>query len=105
MVTFAFTDMNEHAIIAATAALINLITFSAFGIDKWKAKHDRWRIPESTLLLLAFFGGSAGAFAGMKVFRHKTRHRKFTILVPLFLVLQIIAAICILGRSTGCLQM
>lgn len=105
MVTFAFTDMNEHAIIAAMAALINLITFSAFGIDKWKVKHDKWRIPESTLLVLAFFGGSLGALAGMKVFRHKTRHRKFTILVPLFLVLHIVTIICLLGCSTGCLQM
>lgn len=63
--------------------LINLATFTAYGIDKRKAKKSRWRIPEATLLWLAAAGGGLGAWAGMKAFHHKTRHKKFTILVPL----------------------
>ena len=66
--------------------IINVIAFFAYGIDKIKAKKDRWRTPESVLLLLAFMGGAAGALAGMLLFRHKTQHKKFTILVPMMLV-------------------
>ncbi|MCE2615321.1 DUF1294 domain-containing protein [Phocaeicola oris] len=67
--------------------MINLIAFITYGIDKWKARYHRWRIPEATLILLAVTGGALGAFIGMKVFRHKTQHWKFKILVPLLLVL------------------
>lgn len=66
--------------------IINLIAFFAYGIDKIKAKKGRWRTPESVLLLLAFMGGAAGALVGMLLFRHKTQHKKFTILVPMMLV-------------------
>lgn len=68
---------------------INAITFIAYGIDKWKARKNKWRIPESTLLLLAVFGGSIGAFLGMRVWRHKTMHKKFKYGIPSILVLQI----------------
>jgi uncharacterized membrane protein YsdA (DUF1294 family) len=61
----------------------------AFGIDKLKARRGAWRTPESTLLLLAAIGGSFGAFLGMKVWRHKTQHKKFTILVPLLMAIHI----------------
>ena len=71
---------------------VNLITFVLFGIDKLKAKKSSWRIPEFTLLCWAFFGGSAGAALGMKTFRHKTLHKKFSILVPLFLLMHLAAA-------------
>ena len=67
--------------------LMNLIAFIMFGVDKYKASHDLWRIPESTLILFAFLGGAVGALAGMKVFHHKTRKIKFTITVPVFTVL------------------
>lgn len=63
----------------------NAVVFLAYGIDKWKAVHNQWRIKERTLLLLAFLMGGAGAFLGMLVFRHKTRQLKFTVLVPLAL--------------------
>ena len=53
-------------IIYTSIAILNVITFFLYGIDKWKAKKDRWRIPESTLLLLAVLGGSIGAWLGMK---------------------------------------
>lgn len=68
---------------------INILTFSLYGADKWKAKKGSWRISESTLLLLAFLGGSIGALLAMKVFRHKTRHKNFTIAVPAICILHI----------------
>ena len=68
--------------------LFSLISFVLFGIDKYKARHGLWRISERTLLLSAFFFGGIGAFLGMRVFRHKTQHLCFRILVPVFMVLQ-----------------
>ena len=76
-------------IIYTSIAILNVITIFLYGIDKWKAKKDRWRIPESTLLLLAVLGGSIGAWLGMKIWHHKTMHKKFKYGVPLILVLQI----------------
>ena len=72
---------------------INIAEFIAFGIDKHKAKRDKWRIPESTLLTMAVLGGSIGALAGMKIWRHKTLHNKFRIGIPVILALQIIVII------------
>lgn len=57
--------------------VISVITFFAFGIDKFKAKTDRWRIPEKTLISMMLAGGFIGGFLGMEVFRHKTKHPKF----------------------------
>ena len=68
---------------------INVITFMVYGIDKLKAKKEKWRIPEATLLLLAIVGGSIGAWCGMKVWHHKTMHKKFKYGVPLILMIQI----------------
>ena len=76
-------------ILLAALLLMNLLAFALYGIDKLKAKKGAWRIPEATLLLVAFLGGSLGALLGMELFRHKTKHAKFKILVPLFLVLHI----------------
>ena len=67
---------------------VNLIAFAAYGIDKYKAIKDKWRVPESTLILLAVCGGSIGALLGMKVFHHKTKHPKFFIGVPLIIIFQ-----------------
>lgn len=75
--------------IYTTIIILNAITFGVYGIDKWKAMKNRWRIPESTLLLLAVVGGSIGALLGMKVWHHKTMHKKFKYGIPLILVLQI----------------
>lgn len=73
----------------------NLLTFVIYGIDKHKARHNRWRIPEATLLLLAALGGSIGALLAMRVFRHKTQHKKFRYGVPAILLVQLaIAAFC-----------
>lgn len=68
---------------------INLVAFILFGIDKWKAEKQKWRIPESTLLSLAALGGSIGAWIGMKVWHHKTLHKKFKYGVPAIFILQI----------------
>ena len=66
-------------------AVINVIAFVLFGIDKWKAKHGSWRITEATLLDAAILGGSIGAYLGMKVFHHKTQHKKFVYGIPLII--------------------
>ena len=65
---------------------INVITFIVYGIDKLKAKKGWWRIPEATLLLLAAIGGSIGAWCGMMLFRHKTKHWKFKLGVPMIFI-------------------
>lgn len=70
-------------------AMINVVAFFVYGIDKWKSQHDRWRVPESMLLGLAAIGGSVGAWLGMKVWHHKTQHKKFKYGVPVMLLIQI----------------
>ena len=70
--------------------VINVVTFLVYGIDKWKAKQGSWRISEATLLIFAVIGGSIGALLGMKVWRHKTMHKKFKYGLPLILIIQII---------------
>ena len=79
-------------------AIVNITTFVVYGIDKLKAKKGRWRIPESTLLLLAVVGGSMGAWLGMKVWHHKTMHKKFRYGLPLILLLQLSAVLYFLVR-------
>ena len=70
--------------------VINIVTFLVYGIDKLKAKQGSWRISEATLLILAVIGGSIGALLGMKIWRHKTMHKKFKYGLPLILIIQII---------------
>lgn len=74
-------------------AVINLVTFAVYGIDKAKAKRGAWRIPEKTLFLLPLLGGSLGALLGMRVFHHKTKHWYFVWGVPLILLAQIALAV------------
>ena len=76
-------------IIIGYAIVINVITLLMYGIDKWKAKHSKWRIPEATLLIMAAVGGSIGAWMGIKLFHHKTLHKKFKYGVPAILILQL----------------
>lgn len=68
--------------------LINLITFLTYAADKQKAKKNKWRIPEKTLISLALIGGSIGAWLGMQTFRHKTQKPKFKIGVPCIILFQ-----------------
>ena len=68
---------------------INVVAFIMYGIDKYKAKKAKWRIPEATLLLPDVLGGSIGAWMGMKVWHHKTMHKKFKYAIPAILLIQI----------------
>ena len=70
-------------------AVINVVTFFMYGIDKWKAKKSKWRIRETALLGLAVLGGSIGAWLGMIVWRHKTQHKKFKYGVPAIIIVQL----------------
>lgn len=79
----------------AVIVLMNIIAFSMYGIDKSKAQKGKWRISESSLIAVAFIFGGIGAFTGMQVFRHKTKHMKFVILVPLAIVVNIALGIFI----------
>ena len=76
-------------IILIYLAIINITTFFTYGLDKWKARRNKWRIREAALLLLAVLGGSIGAFVGMKVWRHKTQHKKFKYGVPAIIIIQL----------------
>ena len=97
--------MNDHSYlhIALTyLVIINVVTFFMYGIDKWrstsgrllptgrkKAKNSKWRIRETALLGLAVLGGSIGAWLGMKVWHHKTLHKKFRYGVPSIIIIQL----------------
>jgi len=75
---------------------MTIVTFVLYGIDKRRAKKNAWRIPEKTLLGFAALFGGFGAFLGMRVFRHKTKHTRFKVLVPLFMIVQFIAIIALI---------
>lgn len=80
-------------IAALCLLLLNILSFSLFGIDKQKAIHHSRRIPEKTLFLATALGGSLGSLVGMYVFRHKTRHVSFRLGVPALLALHLLAAL------------
>ena len=84
--------MDTKTPILLYIVLINILTFFIYGIDKLKAKKSKWRVPESTLMGMAIIGGSIGAWLGMKIWHHKTLHKKFKYGVPLILVAQ--TALC-----------
>jgi len=69
--------------------IINIVTFLAYGLDKLKARRKMWRISENTLLGLAVIGGSVGALLGMRLWHHKTLHKKFRYGLPLIFLIQI----------------
>lgn len=75
--------------VAIVLFLINLIVMCTYAADKKKAIKGKWRIPEATLIGMAWAFGGVGAMLGMYVFRHKTKHIKFTVLVPMAFVVQI----------------
>lgn len=78
--------------------LINAAGFAVMLADKLKAKRGAWRIPEATLMTIAAIGGSIGSLIGMYLFRHKTRHPKFTVGIPVILVLQILLGIFLMAK-------
>ncbi len=94
-------DHLLNIILPVYLILINAAGFLSMLADKQKAKKNRWRIPERTLLLLAALGGSLGSLAGMYCFHHKTKHRKFVLGIPAILLAQLAAAIWIWLRARG----
>lgn len=85
--------MDTITLILLYIGLVNVFAFILYGIDKLKAQKSKWRVPESTLIGIAIIGGSIGAWSGMKVWHHKTLHKKFKYGILLILVAQI--ALCI----------
>ncbi len=79
---------NLLHIITIYLAVINVVTFCTYGIDKLKAKKSLWRIREVSLLMLAVLGGSTGAWLGMKLWHHKTQHKKFRYGIPAIIIIQ-----------------
>ena len=80
--------MTEHLVLLYLI-IVNAAAFLLMLADKLKAKRGAWRIPETTLMGIAASGGSGGALAGMKLFRHKSKHIKFTLGIPVILIGQI----------------
>ena len=79
-------------------AMVNVIAFTLYGIDKRRAKKNLWRIRERTLLLATGLFGGVGAWLGMKVFRHKTQHMVFKVLVPVMAIAQMLLMAFAVGR-------
>jgi len=98
---FFTTPPREKRMTQAIAYLLigmNILTFLVYGIDKLKAKQGRRRVSEATLLTLAILGGSIGALLGMKVWHHKTLHKKFKYGIPLILTAQIVLLVLLLSN-------
>ena len=72
---------------------INIVSFFLYGIDKYKAKKNKWRISEATLLMIAVIGGSIGAWVGMRIWHHKTMHKKFKYGIPVIIIFQVALAV------------
>ena len=87
--------MESYAIAFLYLELVNLVSFALFGIDKYRAKRRRRRIPEAVLILSAVLGGSVGAIGGMLLFRHKTRKPRFSVGLPVILAMQVVMMLLI----------
>ncbi|MBQ0057930.1 MAG: DUF1294 domain-containing protein [Bacteroidales bacterium] len=95
-----FSNPRMLCVVIAYLVIVSLVTFIAYGIDKWKARRQRWRIPESALIWLAVAGGSIAALFAMRLFHHKTLHKKFTIGIPVILLAQLaLTAYLIFGNA------
>ena len=75
---------------------VNITSFLLYGIDKFKARKNLWRISEATLLTMAAIGGSIGAWAGMRLWHHKTMHKKFKYGIPIIIIIQVALAVYLL---------
>lgn len=91
--------MNELSAILLYITFASFIALILMGIDKQKAKKQRWRIPERTFWSLAIIGGALGILLGMKAFRHKTKHRSFLIGIPIIIGIHIILFITYFSMS------
>ena len=83
----AVSASTVFALFCGYLLLMSLLAFALYAIDKSRARRGAWRIPERTLILLAYLGGAPGAWIAMTALRHKTKHMKFLVLVPLAFVL------------------
>ena len=81
--------------------IINTIGFFLMGIDKWKARNKQWRVAEKTFFAVSLLGGSLGTWIGMYVFRHKTKHQRFVILMPLICIVHVFLAVYVFYRLFG----
>lgn len=88
--------MDWESLLRGYLISINLFSFIVMAIDKIKAKHGSWRVPEKSLMILAVAGGSLGMLLGMYVIRHKTKKLKFSLGVPVILCLQVLVAVFLL---------
>ena len=93
--------MTVMWIVLVVVFVMSVIAFAAFGLDKYKAKTDRWRTKEKTLFLFAILGGGIGAFWGMQVFRHKTKHTQFVVGIPLIMIIQLILIAFVVWKAVG----
>lgn len=82
-------------ILAIYLLVINVTAFVTMAVDKRRAQARRWRVRESTLFLEAFAGGSLGILMGMRLCRHKTQHKRFTITIPILTAVQLLALLLI----------
>ena len=87
---------NPASAVSVYYVLINIAAYLLYAEDKKRAIKGAWRISEKTLLLISAFGGALGAYLGMTLLRHKTKHRKFQILVPVTLILHLALFACIM---------
>ena len=88
--------MDIYYVILYYLEAVNLLAFGAMGIDKYLARVHRERIPEAVLMCLPAVGGGVGALAGMLLFRHKIRKRRFSVGIPVILILQIALVLAII---------
>ena len=88
--------MNAITLIMIYLVSVNCISFIVIGVDKHKARKRAWRIPESTLFVLALIGGSLGSILGMHLFRHKTRHWYFLYGMPAILIIQVLLVLLLI---------
>ncbi len=95
--------MTENIVLWMVAYLVimNMIGFVVMGADKSKARRGAWRIPEKMLFLVSLLGGSVGTWAGMYIFRHKTKHWYFVVGMPAILILHIVLAVWMIRRWLG----
>ncbi len=77
-------------LITGYIVIMSLLGFILMGVDKERAKRKAYRIPERTLFVVAFLGGGIGSYVGMYGFRHKTKHTKFLLLIPLAAILYLL---------------
>ncbi|MCL2853166.1 MAG: DUF1294 domain-containing protein [Defluviitaleaceae bacterium] len=81
--------MEYFNYIAISLVVWNVVTFLLYGMDKRRAKNNEWRISEAMLIAYAFLMGGVGSLLGMSVFRHKTKHLKFKVLIPLAAIMNV----------------